>query len=383
MVPFPFGVHPAPGPRSGSDSAGAPFRWASALILLAAACAPAGEVPEGGESPAPAAAAAPLPPLDAPRSWQGELPCADCAAIRTTLTLEPEGAYHRTDAYRGKAPASDTVFAGIGHWTLSDGRTRIELRGTGDGPDHLAVLEGGDLQVLDRSGNPIDSQLEDRLRPLPNPVDPSGRLQLLGAFTYLADAALLVECTSGLQFPVAMEGGYLPLERTYTGASISPGTPLVVRIQGTLERRPAMEGEGIERMVVVESHEVPSGEGECGVLRLREALAAGDWVLEELDGGALQTTPGEAPTLSWDPAASQVAGSSGCNRYTGRAFLRGSRLVVETLAGTRRFCEGAMELESRVLEVIEAGGWLSLDGPELVLFRGPDPVARFARAGGG
>ena len=205
----------------------------------------------------------------------------------------------------------------------------------------------------------------------------------MGAFTYMADAALLVECSSGLQFPVAMEGGYLPLERDYMGASMSPGAPLVVRVEGTLEGRPAMEGDGTERMVVIESHEIGSGDEECDVLRLREARAAGEWVLQDLDGGPVPATPGESPTLSWDPAGSQVAGSSGCNRYTGRGFLRGSRLVVETLAGTRRFCEGAMELEARVLEVIQAGGRLRMEGGELVLFQGPDRVARFARAGGG
>lgn len=382
MVPFPLRVHPAR-PRPPAPPVGAPLRWTPALLLWAAACAPAGEPPDTDESPPPAAAAAPLPPLEAPRSWRGELPCADCAAIRTTLTLEPDGAYHRTDAYLGKTPEPDTVFGGIGHWTLSNGRTRIELLGTGEGTGFLAVLQGGDLRVLDRSGNPIDSHLEDRLLPLPNPVDPSGRVQLLGAFTYMADAALLVECTSGLQLPVAMEGGYLPLERAYTAASVSPGRPVVVRVRGTVESRPAMEGDGTERVFVVESHEVPSGEADCGVLRVGEALAAGEWVLQELDGSPVPATPGVGPTLSWDPAASQVAGSSGCNRYTGRGVLRGSRLSVETLAGTRRFCEGAMELEARVLEVIEAGGWLRLDGPELVLFQGPDPVARFARAGGG
>ena len=378
MVPYTPPVHPW-GTSRRRPVGGIVVRLVAGPLLLVAACAPPDGVEEGRPSSAShAAVPAPLPELQTSRSWQGVLPCADCDGIRTTLTLEPDGSYHRTDAYLGKAPEPDTLFGGIGHWTLSDGRTRIELLGSGEGSVYLAVLEDEELQVLDRSGNPIDSELEDRLRPLPAPANPAGRLRWVGAFTYMADAALLAECTSGRQFTVAMEQGYLPLERAYTATS-APGAPLVVRIQGTLESRPAMEGDGTERMVVVESHEILTGEVDCGVLRLREELAAGEWALQELDGGPVPATPGEVPTLSWDPSEPRVAGSGGCNRYSGQGFLRGSRLVVQEVAATRRFCEGVMELEARVLELLQAGGRLHLEGAGLVLFQGPDPLARFTR----
>jgi len=346
-------------------------------VSLLAACAPGGDSPGKPSTPTPLATA-PLAPLDGPASWTGEVPCADCAGIRTTLTLDPDGSYRRLDAYLGKGPGPDTLFAGVGRWILEEERSRLVLRGSGASHGLFAVQEDGALRMLDQEGTPIESELNHTLVRLPSPGTMAGPLELLGGFTYLADAALLVECESGLQFRVAMEGAYLPLERAYMAAAIEPGSPLLVRVRGRLASRPAMEGEGMEEMFLVESHGVQGAGIGCGALQLREALASGEWRLILLDGSPIPGSPGETPTLGWDPLESRVAGNSGCNRYTGRGFLRGTLLVVQQVAVTRRFCQGAMELEARVLELIGEGGVLHLDGGELVLSQGPLEVARFS-----
>lgn len=159
-----------------------PRRWARSrtapLLLILGACAPGGVPRNDADAPVSASprVTAPLPDLQTPRSWQGELPCADCAGIRTTLSLAPDGSYHRTDAYLGKAPEADTLFGGIGRWILSGERIRIELLGSGEGPVTLVALEGGELQVIDRSGNPPGGRDVD---PLPRatgcgPLRPGG-----------------------------------------------------------------------------------------------------------------------------------------------------------------------------------------------------------------
>jgi len=357
--------------------------WVMACVLFAS-CGPAGAPPEASPDPSPTpppSAPGSLAPLEGPTGWAGEVPCADCAAIRTTLILDPDGSYRRLDAYLGKGPDPDTLFAGVGRWTVEGDRSRLVLRGSGPSEGSYSVQEDGGLRMLDREGSPIASSLNYTLARLPTPGDAAGPLELLGAFTYLADAALLVECRSGLQFPVAMEGESLSLEQAYLAASPDPGAPVVVRIRGRLANRPAMEGGGEEEVFVVDSHQWPGTGTGCDALQVREALASGEWRLADLDGSPLAGIPGEGPTLAWDPLESRVAGSSGCNRYSGRGFLRGTLLVVQEVAVTRRFCQGAMELEARVLELIGAGGALHLEGGDLLLTRGPEVVARFTRSG--
>ena len=79
---------------------------------------------------------------------------------------------------------------------------------------------------------------------------PDGDL-MRGLFTYMADAALFEDCVSGNRYPVAMEAGYLELERAYLEQRREPGAPLLVTIQGVIEPRPPMEGDGEIATVVV------------------------------------------------------------------------------------------------------------------------------------
>ncbi len=352
---------------------------ASAVLFLAA-CGGGGDAdPPAASGPPPAPPGA-LAPLSGAAAWEGDLPCADCPGIRTVIVLDPDGSFRMQEGYLGRAPGSDTLFASYGRWTIPADRDRITLHGSGESPRHYSPRADGTLRMLDLEGNEIASALNYTLAPLPAVPPLSGQVRALGAFTYMADAALLVECSSGVQLPVAMEEGYLELERAYGAAGVEPGGPALIRVIGRVEERPAMEGDGTDASFVVESHEFVDG-GACGALAVRDALASGEWRLVSLAGEAVEVPEGRGsvPTLQWNAVESQVAGSAGCNRYTGRGFLRGTLLVTGPAAATRMFCEGAMELEDRFLAVVSGGGVLRLEGEELVLFRGPEEVARFGR----
>lgn len=362
----------APNRRSGIISPLLP------AFILTAACAVDGE-----DSPSPGtppAAAATLPVLENARAWTGDLPCADCAALRTTLVLDPDGSFRAQRAYLGKAPESDTLFQEVGYWTVDRGRGRVTLHGNGGTGRHFSPRADGSLLALDPEGNEADPAHDHTLTLRPDTPPVQGVVQTLGAFSYFADAALLVECNGGLQLPVAMTEEYLPLERTYTAGEREPGSPMVVRIRGRVEERPAMEGDGRESAFVVDSFDGAGGEG-CAALQLREALADGEWLLVALGGEAVASPPGrgQVPSLSWDARAMQAAGSGGCNRFMGPAALRGALLVIGPTASTLMFCEGAMELEERYLSTLAVGGVLRLEGSDLVLYQGGAEAARFRK----
>jgi copper homeostasis protein (lipoprotein) len=331
---------------------------------------------EGVQVPGPGI----LPSLSAPAAWQGDLPCADCAGIRTILVLQPDGTYRQQHGYLGLAPEADTLFGEMGRWVLERDRHRIALHGSGEGTGWFSVREDGSLRMLDREGREIESALPYSLSPIPGVPELKAPLRMTGAFTYMADAALFVECRTGIQLPVAMTEGYLPLERAYMEWRAEPLDPMVVRIRGWVEEQPAMEGDGREEVLVVESFQVGDSEIPCPALEVREALAEGEWRLESLRGETVVVAAsGELPTLQWEPEESRLSGSGGCNRYTARGFLRGTLLVTEEARVTRMFCQGAMELEAGFLEVVAAGGPLRMDDGALLLFQGPEEVARFGR----
>jgi copper homeostasis protein (lipoprotein) len=361
--------------------------WVAALLAVATVAFGCGNRDAGSESSPPdssAAADAPpagrLAPLMSPTAWEGEIPCADCSGIRVTLLLEPDGSYRKRSTYLGVSPPSDSLFMDFGRWFLSSEADRIVLHGTGGSMEYWSPRVDSSLRILDASGEELDSVLNYTLMPLRSVPPLDGVVTLLGAFTYLADAPGLVECSSGIRMPVEQTEPYLALERAYLAAGAS-GAPMTVRTRGSLAERTAMDGGGSETAFVVQSFEGEASGEPCEATEVEEALASGEWRLAAVDGAPLEAgAVGQVPTMTWDPAEPRLAGSAGCNQYTTRAFLRGTLLVTEAPVSTRMFCEGAMDLETRFLAIVSSGGVLRLDRESLVWYDGPYEVARFVRS---
>ena len=161
---------------------------------------------EGVELPGPGT----LRPLSAPAAWQGDLPCADCAGIRTILVLDPDGSYRQEHGYLGLAPEADTLFGEMGRWVLEGDRHRISLHGSGEGTGWYSVRKDGSLRMLDREGREIESALPYSLSPLSGVPELKAPLRMTGAFTYMADAALFVELQERDPAPRGHDGGIPP-----------------------------------------------------------------------------------------------------------------------------------------------------------------------------
>ena len=357
------------------------------LLLLtgAAAC-----TSPGGDGPADAAGAntAPVPARDlaalaGPASWEGTLPCADCTGVATTLTLAPDGTYRRQGAYLGTSGGGDTVLADLGRWRYERAASRVLLQGSTEAPDQFAVEPDGTLRQLDLEGRDIASSLNYSLRAVPEPVLLTHPARIVVAFTYMADAAMAVECGSGVPYPVAMSDGYPSLERAYREAGITGGAPWIVRLKAHLDERPAMEGDGTTRSLVVDSllgHDPSDG---CATLRLQETVAAGPWrlvALREADS-ALTLPADNRASFAWDRAEGRFAGNSGCNRYSASGTLRGSLLAAGPAISTKMACLApeANAVERRFLTLLSAQPSLRLAADTLVFSEGPLEVARFVR----
>ncbi|PRD54560.1 copper resistance protein NlpE [Sphingobacterium gobiense] len=86
-------------------------------------------------------------------TYQGNLPCTDCDAIMTSLTLANDKAYTLKYIYVGK---SAEPFSKTGTWELRDGELDLE------GLDYKYKVEADQLRQLDLSGKEIRGELAER-----------------------------------------------------------------------------------------------------------------------------------------------------------------------------------------------------------------------------
>lgn len=145
----------------------------------------------------------PLKPMQ--QSYRGTLPCADCEGIETSLFLETSGTWVMNQYYLGKK----TSFASYGEWA----RTANKLVLTSShGEKQYFLPKEGSLVMLDTKGEPIQSSLNDTLKAVTLPL-PSTPMPMKGEYTYLADAAIFKDCSSGKIYPVdsnaALQNAYL------------------------------------------------------------------------------------------------------------------------------------------------------------------------------
>ncbi|WP_435929165.1 envelope stress response activation lipoprotein NlpE [Dryocola sp. BD613] len=173
--------------------------------------------------------AAELKPMQ--QSYKGVLPCADCAGIETSLFLEKDGTWVLNQRYQGAE--SPAVFASYGSWV----RTADKLVLTeSDGEKLYFRPQDGGLEMLDREGNPVESQFDYTLKPT-NDALPATPMAMKGMYKYMADAAIFQDCATGRTFAVASNA---ELERGYAAARGKDMQPVLLMMEAhfTLQASP-------------------------------------------------------------------------------------------------------------------------------------------------
>jgi copper homeostasis protein (lipoprotein) len=324
-----------------------------------------------------------LPAITKVAAYAGTLPCADCSGIETTLALHPDGSYRVREVYLGES--APNVFVSVGRWGYrADSVPRVTLFAmTGD--RHFALTDALTLTALSTDGTPIAGDAPKSLSRVVPPTALDGVARVRGEFRYFADAATLVACDGGRQYPVAGDSAFIRLQRAFRENSLGTGASVVMELRGRLATRPGGEEGTQAETFVVDSFTVLEPRAACEASRVRAAMAVGDWQLRALDGDTLPTLERTLqPTLRFligELGDKTLSGNAGCNRFTGPVVLRGLDLVGRPVAMTRRMCVDSLAnaRESRYAKSLSEGGWFRLDGNELVLSRGGVERARFYR----
>ena len=179
--------------------------------------------------------------LDWAGDYQGTLPCADCEGIETSLFLQKDGTWVMNQRYQGaKEPSS---FATYGTWART--AEKLVLTDTAGEKTYFRA-KGEGMEMLDREGNPIESQFNYTLAPVKAAL-PATPMAMRGMYFYMADAAIFTDCATGKKVSVANNA---QLERDYAVARGNDSKPVLLTVDGhfTLEPNPD-SGEMVKTLV--------------------------------------------------------------------------------------------------------------------------------------
>lgn len=141
-----------------------PLSLATACLLALAACKPQDNAPSSTpatpaatDTQAPAETAAPAIDVALAGRFKGELPCASCPGIDTTLTLAPDGSYTLQETYKEEMDGNSET---KGRWEVREG-TLVLLAAEGDaaGERRYAVDSNDALTQLTAEGKKPDGAL--------------------------------------------------------------------------------------------------------------------------------------------------------------------------------------------------------------------------------
>jgi len=183
-----------------------------------------------------------------PATFAGDLPCADCQALRYHLDVFPDGTYFRRMTYVGK---SDRGFDQIGKWTLSQNGV-LELKSGAEASGRFQLGDANTLRALDQAGKPIESAHNSDLKRQGAfaPIEPA--LRLRGLYSNFADSGWFTECLTGTRMPVAQEAQNAALEEAYSKARPAPKSTLLATVDGRIAMRMPMEGPGPRPTLIVD-----------------------------------------------------------------------------------------------------------------------------------
>ncbi|MEM1428856.1 MAG: YbaY family lipoprotein [Pseudomonadota bacterium] len=308
------------------------------------------------------------PGLRLPATYRGTLPMASGPGAAWHLDLWPDQVFHLTQSFDGADPQSD-----IGRWSADPARGAIVLQGGREAPVYLEPRGNGDLRLMDRAGQAIESDLPYTLSA--GPLEPAEvALPMGGLFRYMADAALFEECLTGRSYPVAMEGAYIDAERGYLALDgLEAGAPVFAVLEGRLAMRPAMEGP--DRMhLVIERFSRFAPDQSCDRNRAAASLTNTYWRILQIGGTPIDPVEGTREPhilLRGGAAGAQASynGTVGCNVMRGTYEMDGASLKFGPAAVTLMACPPPLDVRERALgAALAATTTWQVNGTTLELF---------------
>lgn len=312
---------------------------------------------------APAVADVPLVRL--PATFRGELPCADCEAIRHHLDLWPDGVFHLRREWVGRSVVRDE----LGRWRIDPARIVLVLESGGQ-PLLQFEIKGQDvLRLLDQAGRPIASRLPYELISDGAMTPTDLALPLAGEMTYMADAVRVTECLTGRSYPVAEEGDLVKMQKGYREAASKPGAKLYVTFDALITDRPKMDGAGTQRTVVVRRFINAWPAEACERAMADSSLTNTYWRIVKIGEEQVHAVEGRREPhlmLKNGEGGRTMVATIGCNHFRGGYAVEGKRVTFTAPASTRMACPPPLDaMEKRLEELLAKTRHWRIMGPTL------------------
>ena len=299
-----------------------------------------------------------------PARFVGEIPCANCPAIRYQVDLLPDQLFFSRMIYEGR----QTVHDDIGNWSVPPEGGRLVLTPETGEPTQFSLPTAGHLRMLDRTGKEIDSKhnyelvRDDTLAAL-DPAAP-----LAGMYAYSADAGTFTECSTGMKLAVLKEDDNAALEAAYNKMPHEPGQPLKVELEGRISLTPPAGTEGdLPVISVMRFNHIWPGET-CGQRFATSPLENSYWKLTRIAYQPILLAPGQRePYLVLQAQDRKLTGYAGCNRMTGSYALTENELRFSQTATTKMACVKGMDTEDEFLKALDEVRQWHIDGEHLTL----------------
>jgi copper homeostasis protein (lipoprotein) len=289
--------------------------------------------------------------FQAPATYDGVIPCADCPGIRTTVTLFKNGMFILRRTYFKNVYSPNSSYD-LGSWSV-DGNTLVLKSRTG-APQKFAIKGVDKLTMLDINGNEIQSKLNFTLSRSATVDALEDTMPIRGMYSYMADAATLTECSTGKKLPLVASMDGARIEAEYAKVRQQPEEPVLVSMLGHFSKTRNQDS-GLKEAITMDMFEKFLPGATCSAQRAEavgggsgsgSALEGTTWQVEKLLGNPVTLPPGSrSPHLAF--ADGHVSGSTGCNRIAGAYTVNGNKLQFGRLASTKMACldNNAMQFE--------------------------------------
>ncbi|MCF6271517.1 MAG: META domain-containing protein [Melioribacteraceae bacterium] len=198
---------------------------------------------------------------------------------------------------------------------------------------------------------------------------------LKGTYSYMADAAIFIDCKTDKKYPVAFEGENIELESAYLEVQKNPGEQILVTLSGHFEMRPRMEGGGEREFLIIDKFDRIWPHINCvrnlGTANLQNTF----WSLYEVANISISTLGFEKHPNFIIKQDNEVKGFGGCNNFFGSSTSNSDSLNFSNLGVTRKMCEKHIDVESKFIDALEKTNKYKIYGEFLYLYNNEELLA--------